>query len=36
VQIHYDELRRICDENRYVYTLDFMGEDQTQIIVDKN
>jgi hypothetical protein len=33
VQIHYDELKRICDENRYA--LDFL-EDQTQIILDRN
>lgn len=32
VQIHHDELKRVCDENRY--TLDFV-EDQAQICLDR-
>jgi periodic tryptophan protein 2 len=32
VQIHHDELKRVCDENRY--TLDVV-EDQTQITLDR-
>lgn len=32
VQIHHDELKRVCDDNRY--TLDFIG-DQTQIALER-
>jgi periodic tryptophan protein 2 len=33
VQIHHDELKRLCDDNRY--TLEVM-EDQTQIVLSMN